>query len=62
MEERNLKIMFRRAGGNASKNAIGTSMAVPVSWVRAMGITKDDRDLVVSFDGEKITIKKKVQV
>lgn len=59
MEERNLKIMFRRTGGNAGKNAIGTSMSVPVSWVRAMGITKEDRVLIVSFDGEKITIKKK---
>ncbi len=62
MEERHLKIMFRKTGGNAGKNAIGTSMSIPVSWVRALGISPDDRNLIVTFDGETITIKKETAI
>lgn len=55
MEQRVVKIMTRKAGGNASKNAEKYSVNLPAAWLSALGVSKDDR-LELSFDGEKIVI------
>lgn len=50
--------IFRRAraGGTAGKNAEKYSVNLPAVWLRAMGLSKEDR-VELSFDGEKITIR-----
>lgn len=58
MEERHLKIMFRKARSTGKGNAVGTSMSVPVIWVRALNITHENRDVIATFDGTTITIRK----
>ena len=55
MNRRSVKIMRRKAGGTAGKNAEKYSVNLPAVWLRAMGIQKDNR-VELSFDGEKITI------
>lgn len=50
--------MFQKAGGNAGKNSYNTRMSVPKEWLNKMNITKDDREVDVSFDGKKIIIEK----
>lgn len=49
MEERKLKIMFNKDG----RGAIGTKITLPISWIKKMGISPDNREVVVKFDEEK---------
>ena len=58
-ETRFLKVMFNKAGGNASKNAISNKISLPTKWVSEMGMTKSNRTLRVTYDGERIIIEKK---
>ena len=58
MEERNLKIVMNKAGGNASKGSYGYKISIPPSWAKQMGVTLEERTMKVSFDGEKIIIEK----
>jgi len=57
MEQRILKIMFTKSGGTASKNGVTTRLNIPVSWIREMGLTEDNREVTASFKDGVITIK-----
>ena len=35
-----------------------TRLAIPKSWVDKMGVTQDEREVIVEFDGERITVRK----
>ena len=52
MNRRSVKIMRRKAGGTAGKNAEKYSVNLPAVWLHAMGLSKEDR-VELSFDGEK---------
>ena len=58
METRTAKVSVTNPGGNASKDAKRYRLQLPTSWMQAMRITDDARDLEMIFDGEKIIIKK----
>ncbi len=58
METRNLNCTITKPGGNASAGAHSYRVTIPSKWAQAMGITKEDKALIVDFDGEKIVIKK----
>lgn len=58
MEKRNGRIIFAKAGGNASKNSYNCKVSIPKKWVDVMGVTNDDRDVTLKFDGTKIVIRK----
>lgn len=58
-ETRILNIMFNKAGGNASKNSISNKISIPSKWVKEMGLTKTNRSVKVTYDGDKIIIEKK---
>ena len=58
METRKCKISITNPGGNASKGAEKHRLAIPTSWAKVMGFTKDDRGAIITFDGEKIVISK----
>lgn len=58
MEKRNGRIIFAKAGGNASKNSFNCKVSLPKKWIDAMGISNDDRDVVLEFNGKKIVIEK----
>ena len=55
---RRAKVLFSKSGGTASKNGITNRVTIPTVWVREMGITKDDRDVVLKFENGIITIEK----
>lgn len=57
-EHRKLKVMIGKAGGNSGKNSLKYSMSIPNSWADKLNITKDDREFLVTFDGEKIVIER----
>ena len=58
-ESRTLKVIFSKAGGNASKNAISNKLSLPSKWVSEMGLTKSKRTVKVTYDGDRIIIEKK---
>lgn len=58
MEKRNGKIIFAKAGGNASKNAYNCKVSLPKKWIDAMGITIENRDITLQFDGKSIVLEK----
>ena len=58
MEKRNGKIIFAKAGGNASKNAYNCKVSLTKKWIDAMEITTDERDVTLQFDGKKIVLEK----
>lgn len=58
IENRQLKAIVGKAGGTAGSESLNYKMTIPSKWANEMGITKDNRDLNVSFDGKKITIEK----
>lgn len=55
METRELKISFNKGGSGSINNRI----ALPTTWVREMGITKEDNTVMVTIENGVITIKKK---
>ena len=54
-EKRVVNIMFAKGGSGS----LHTKLNVPITWIRAMGISQEDREVEVIFDGEKIVIQKK---
>ena len=54
MESRNVTVMFQKGGSGS----VSTRIAVPKSWIDAMGITSDERSVTIKFDGEKIEVRK----
>lgn len=62
MDIRKARIITGHAGGNASKNSENYKISLPNSWIKKLGLNADNRDLVMEFDGEKITISKAVGI
>lgn len=60
MEKRNAKVNISTAGGTAGKNARTAKVTVPNSWLKAMGIDENMRDIVLTFNGESVTVSPKV--
>lgn len=58
-EVRELKIMFNKSGGNASKNSYAPKLSIPKAWLDSMNVTLDEREVKAKFDGSKIIIEKK---
>lgn len=56
MEQRLAKINISAAGGNAGANAKTCKVTLPTTWLSAMGIGEERREVVLSFDGEQITV------
>ncbi len=56
MEQRFAKINISKAGGTASENAKTYKITLPTSWVLALEVSEESREVELSFDGEKITI------
>ena len=57
IEVRKLRVMFNKVGGNASKGAQSTRITLPVTWVKDLGLTPENREVKTTYDGNKITIE-----
>lgn len=58
MDNRTAKILWGKSGCGSDV----TRITLPISWVRKIGATKDDREMCLSFDEETgvITMTKKI--
>ncbi|HSQ90313.1 AbrB/MazE/SpoVT family DNA-binding domain-containing protein [Romboutsia sp.] len=54
MEKRELNITFNKSGSGS----MSSSIRLPISWIKELGIDADNRKVEVEFDGEKIIIAK----
>lgn len=54
MEERKAKILFGKTG----KGYLTTRITLPVTWVRELGSTPEDREVTIKLQGNEIIIKK----
>lgn len=59
MTERN--IIIAKAGGTAGSGSVNYKISLPADMVKALGVTPDDRSVLVEMEGEKIVIKKKIK-
>lgn len=58
METRNRDVQIGKPGGNASKNAKNYRISIPTPWIKALGITTEDKAVTMTFDGKQIVIEK----
>lgn len=60
MEQRKGNIIIHASGGTASKSARTYKLMLPSSWAKQIGITEQDRSVELFFDGNAITIRKRL--
>lgn len=60
MEIRKRNIMINKAGGTAGKESVNYRLSLPAPWVEQLGLSKEERGLILSFDGTKIIIEKEM--
>lgn len=60
MEHRIGKIIIGAAGGTAAKGAKTYKVSLPTAWIQELGISSDQRNVELSFDGTSIVISPKV--
>ena len=58
IQERKANILINKAGGTAGPEGKTYRVALPAVWVKQLGITEEDREVLLQFDGECITIRR----
>ena len=58
IQERKARILINKAGGNAGPEGKTYRVALPAAWVKQLGITSADREVLLQFDGESITLRR----
>ena len=56
-KERVLKVSFNKIGGTA-RNGIIARVTIPISWIKELGITEEDREIIAKLEDNKIIIEK----
>lgn len=57
VEERRANILINRAGGTAGPKGKSYRVTLPPTWAKQLGVTEADREVLLQFDGECITIR-----
>ena len=57
-ENRRTRVIINSAGGNASKNAKSFKISLPSKWMHKLAIDHENREIVMTFDGDRIVIEK----
>lgn len=55
-EERKMKVIISKSGGNSGAGGLNYKISIPSKWAHMMDITKENREVTMIFDGEKIVI------
>ena len=58
MEERKAQILINKAGGNAGPYSQNYRIALPSVWMKTLGITHENREVLLHFDGDSIVIQR----
>ena len=55
---RKARMLMGNPGGNAGKGASYYRVGIPPVWAQMMGVSSEDRDLIISFDGKRVIVEK----
>lgn len=58
MEKRVAKVNFSAAGGNASAGSVTCKVTLPTSWLNELGVTREDRQVILTLDANQIRISR----
>lgn len=58
LEKAKRNVMINKAGGTSGKNTKNYRISIPVGMIKALGVTEDDRSVVLEEKDGVITIKK----
>ena len=58
MESIKRKVLFNKPGGTASKNAVMARITLPPEFVKTLGITQEEKDVIISLENDAIVIRK----
>lgn len=58
MMEVKRNIIIQKAGGTAGKNSKNYKISLPADMVRELGVTEEDRSVVLTCEDRKIVIEK----
>ena len=61
VDNRIAKVSFNKSGGTAKGNAITNRVTIPTSWIKQLGITEDNRDVILRLEDYRIIIEKQNQ-
>ena len=59
MKTRNAKLIINKSGGTASEKSKTYRVTIPNCWVEQLGISEDNREIELSFDGSEIIVRRK---
>ena len=62
METRTANLIIGTSGGTAGGNAINYKLALPSTWIKEMGLTPEQRQVELRFDGTSIVITRKLSL
>jgi hypothetical protein len=62
MEKRLAKVNISAAGGTAGAGAKTYKITIPSAWMTELGVTENDRQMELSFDGDVITIARPISM
>lgn len=51
-------VMFSKAGGTAGKESCGYKINIPADMIRELGISRDNRSVILKCEDKKIIIQK----
>lgn len=60
MQTRNGNLIVSNAGGSASRGSKTYKVALPSAWINSLKLNEYNREIELSFDGEKIVITPKI--
>lgn len=60
METRIGNLIIGTPGGTAAKNSNTYKVSLPSAWIKEMGLSKDEPQITLSFDGTQILISRKM--
>ena len=49
-------IIIGKVGGNANENSVNYKISLPAKMVKDLGVTKEDRSVILTFENNKIII------
>lgn len=58
MMEVKRNVIFAKAGGTAGKNSKNYKISLPADMVRELGVTEEDKSVVLTCEDGKIVIEK----
>ncbi len=62
MDKRNTKLIVNKSGGTSSKGGKTYRVTIPNTWIDKMGLSENNRDISITFDGEKILVEPEINM